>query len=421
MLNLIVFTIGLVVFIRWALKPEPAPINHIYSEKGKWYYLKFAAFYLIITFRQWQNRRARNVGTNQTGEVGYGIKSKYNVATMECTQTLSDHPKAIDAVYFQGGNKDGAYFVTALARRPHKVVNSFMFLRVPEEGLLMSPRMPDTTCYATGDDEFAAEGLKLEPIIPMKKWKISYEGKLKRAGSNELVDVHIDAAWTTNWKYFDFDTDMSSIALSRSMAREPWSREFFEILKEAHQTHYEQMGLVNGTVTIAGKTYPFNVESMRDHSYGHKREWKLLHRYGFHTFALKDGTRINIGMVSQPCTSSVLELGYVYMPDGRLLPVDECGFNLWNFGENGRPPTDYSFSFKAANRTWEVQVNVVEEPKFYIGWEWEAKIVERMCTYSVNGVPGWGISEFMYRNMTGRPEEFTEKDPEWTQTIDKGL
>ena len=43
----------------------------------------------------------------------------------------------------------------------------------------MSPRMPDTTCYATGDDEFAAEGLKLEPIIPMKKWKISYEGKLK--------------------------------------------------------------------------------------------------------------------------------------------------------------------------------------------------------------------------------------------------
>jgi len=54
----------------------------------------------------------------------------------------------------------------------------------------------------------------------------------RRAGSNELVDVHIDAAWTTNWKYFDFDTDMSSVALSRSMAREPWSREFFEILKE---------------------------------------------------------------------------------------------------------------------------------------------------------------------------------------------
>jgi len=36
----------------------------------------------------------------------------------------------------------------------------------------------------------------------------------------------------------------------------------------AHQTHYEQMGQVVGTVTIAGKEYPFNIDSMRDHSYG---------------------------------------------------------------------------------------------------------------------------------------------------------
>ena len=38
---------------------------------------------------------------------------------------------------------------------------------------------------------------------------------------------------------------------------------------------------------------------------GHKREWKLLHRYGYHMLALQDGTRINVSVVSQPCTSSV--------------------------------------------------------------------------------------------------------------------
>lgn len=36
----------------------------------------------------------------------------------------------------------------------------------------------------------------------------------------------------------------------------------------AHQTHYEQMGEAKGTVTINGKLYPFNIDSMRDHSYG---------------------------------------------------------------------------------------------------------------------------------------------------------
>lgn len=67
-----------------------------------------------------------------------------------------------------------------------------------------------------------------------------------------------------------------------------------------------------------------------------------------------------------------------------------------------------------------MQVQVEEAPIFYIGWEWEARIHERMCKFTVNGVPGWGISEFMYRNMTGRPEEFERADPEWTRTINKG-
>jgi hypothetical protein len=85
------------------------------------------------------------------------------------------------------------------------------------------------------------------------------------------------------------------------------------------------------------------------------------------------------------------------------------------------PSDDISLVHIIANRWWSVQVNVVDAPIFYIGWEWEAKIHERMCTFQVDGVPGWGISEFMYRNMgPGRPEEYNERDPEWTRTINKG-
>lgn len=74
-----------------------------------------------------------------------------------------------------------------------------------------------------------------------------------------------------------------------------------------------------------------------------------------------------------------------------------------------------------ANRRWSVQVNVEESPIFYIGWEWEAEIHERMCRFQVNGIPGWGISEFMYRNMdTTRPEKYEQADPDWTRTINKG-
>lgn len=81
------------------------------------------------------------------------MKSKFDIKEMETTQTLSDHPKvcllgesqqhayqsllmkmfvlqAIDAVYFQGANQDGLYFIGATARRPHHVINGFAFLKV---------------------------------------------------------------------------------------------------------------------------------------------------------------------------------------------------------------------------------------------------------------------------------------------------
>jgi hypothetical protein len=45
-----------------------------------------------------------------------------------------------------------------------------------------------------------------------------------------------------------------------------------------------------------------------------------------------------------------LEAGYVYSPDGAVYPLEWCDFQLYENGENGRPPMDHSFSFKAGMR-----------------------------------------------------------------------
>jgi hypothetical protein len=54
-----------------------------------------------------------------------------------------------------------------------------------------------------------------------------------------------------------------------------------------------------------------------------------------------------------------LELGYVYLADGRLFPVDEVGLNIWDIGENGSPPTDYHFTFKAGDFYTNKKVHVI--------------------------------------------------------------
>lgn len=50
------------------------------------------------------------------------------------------------------------------------------------------------------------------------------------------------------------------------------------------------------------------------------------------------------------------------------------------------------------------KVKVKDSTLFYISKDWESKIFERLCSYTVNGVKGWGISEWQYRNVNGKDD-----------------
>ena len=63
-----------------------------------------------------------------------------------------------------------------------------------------------------------------------------------------------------------------------------------------------------------------------------------------------------MGVICQPGTFTSLELGYIYTPDGRCLPVQEVDLPLWTHGEGGRDPKDYGYRFKAGGEWHQVQV-----------------------------------------------------------------
>ena len=82
--------------------------------------------------------------------------------------------------------------------------------------------------------------------------------------------VVIDAEYNSDLEYFDFDSDMDPWTITRAMSKvnwfalivntvvqcslkEPWSREYFDRLKAAHQCHYEQFGEVSGTFSVDGQ------------------------------------------------------------------------------------------------------------------------------------------------------------------------
>lgn len=131
---------------------------------------------------------------------------------------------------------------------------------------------------------------------------------------------------------------------------------------------------------------------------GHKRDWTLMHRYIYHVLHLKDGTRISVGVVSQPCTSSHLEMGYILLPNKDLYPIKGCSLKLYQHGENGTPPQSLAFSITTAVRTYRVKVDVEFEEVHYKGSDKEAKMVERFVRCLVNGVEGRGVSEWHYNH-----------------------
>jgi hypothetical protein len=62
---------------------------------------------------------------------------------------------------------------------PTIILYCFVRLRIPELGTLVSPKFPDTMLFDGSDQFYGAEGFRYEPVVPMKHWKLSYEGILK--------------------------------------------------------------------------------------------------------------------------------------------------------------------------------------------------------------------------------------------------
>lgn len=64
----------------------------------------------------------------------------------------------------------------------------------------------------------------------------------------------------------------------------------------------------------------------------------------------------------------------------------------------------YCFFFLADGKSYSVQVKMETYYEFYIGESAESKVCELYSDFNVNGVRGWGVAEWQYRNVDGLPK-----------------
>ncbi|XP_026725037.1 uncharacterized protein LOC113491987 [Trichoplusia ni] len=397
-----IIPVGLVLFFKLINKQNKPPICGVYQQNTKFFWFKFAFMYVVLQLRQlknsWSRQNAVDTGKSDDGNIhvhtqDVALESKYN---------LNGNPQAIDAVYFNGVNPNGDAVICGLARRLTNV-DSFLYLKINREELLLSPVLPDTYQIQNKDEEgeYKINGLEIVNFIPMRTWKVTYNGDMKpRNNTEKSLKVKVDLIWSAVFAPFNYDNQMSPKGLARDMAREKWSREHFKLLEKLHQTHYEQMGVLDGTVTIDGKETPISIPAVRDHSFGPFRDWRTFHRYVYHFIFLENGDRMAIGTVCQPAILSHLTIGYLCrQSDQAVLSVESSDFQLYQHGEHQVLPRDYAFSFKAGCQSYTVRLQVNDEDTFYIGKSREAKFYERWCSVDVNGIKGKACVEWHYNNQ----------------------
>lgn len=381
------------------------PIFGIYKRPGKWYWAKYLAMFFILKSRKILGYLDRQ----RHHRTGYGLKSRSSPEEMEGVQTLSpEHPKAVEAVFFILCSKEGFYMMCGSEKRHNNIHNGYVYLLVPGVGLLGSEKLPNTVLHGGHPNSYGAEGIKISLVKPMKEWTVEFDGNMKYMSKKEdnenseskFLKVKLEGTWQSDLPYFDFDTDLNTNQICKALAVEDWTEDFFRYLREAHQTHYEHMGNMKAKLSIDGKPYEFEGLSFRDHSYGFKRDWNLMHRYIYHILFMENGMTLSIGVLSQPCTTSCLKTGYVYEPDGTVHSLQKCDLELYQHGERGIPTRDYAFSFSAGNKNYWIQVEIVDEAAHVVGGNSEeARMVELFVKVRVNGkINGRGICEYNYNN-----------------------
>ncbi|CAD5119759.1 DgyrCDS8353 [Dimorphilus gyrociliatus] len=383
------------------LKGSPPKIYGFYSQAGSFFRVKVMILKLLMYLR------ARKKSGKSSG---YGKSSHETADLMEHPQALTSDKNSFDSVYASFGNSEGARIVCRVSHRQQNRAEICLLMEIPGKGYFETPVFPDTTLYncSQSNKMFSAGGLRFICIEPMKKWIIHYDGLLRKGRRlssdepiGELVHCKLWITWKAGFSLYNYDTDICPNMVAQGIAREIWSREFFQELENGHQTHYEQWG--ESFVTFQQENQDIvslNVRGMRDHSFG-IRDWNNFHRYIMHLAYFENGTYISLALISLENSVTNWVLGHIGMPNGfEKHNITWSDKEIWEIGEQGKMPDEWTIHFKAGDKDYKLTVKVTGTTLYYYGENRIAKVTNKMCDFTLNDIKGYGNVEVMYRNDT---------------------
>ena len=217
-----------------------------------------------------------------------------------------------------------------------------------------------------------------------ENWNVSYQGKL-----NETDEACLHATFVGKQKPIDFTSDMPTERMATGIANEKWSKSFFGQLQNVSgQCHYEQEGVLEGQLTLNGKTTDFRLACVRDHSFG-KRDWNYMNNHLW-LMAVSQNQQLNYSLVSYP-VMSVLEVGH-YRDETGLHFMLQADLDFQRINQ-GAIPHELAFRMKLDDsRTIPVEVKFLTGVTYHFQ-ESQYILHENIAEFTINGKTCRGILE----------------------------
>ncbi|XP_076349027.1 uncharacterized protein LOC143246347 isoform X3 [Tachypleus tridentatus] len=375
----------------------------------------FLVFLYLLFKRNTLQRRLVDITTDyRQGPVKFGIIASEKERNLENPRYLQK-VNHCDEIFFFGVNSAGDCIVLRVIRRKGDEAEVQLHLKHAETNTLYQlPIHPETSVLYREKDVFVAAGIRIKCLNPLRKWRISYNGLLRKItptglqAQEEEVHVKFSFIWTVTSLPFDFKIDFFPRLVSEAVACGAWKQGFpsYERITES-QDRYDQWGQWKGTVTFEDEDEKemllWGLKTRESNSLDQTRYDRYIHIYGH----MKDGMTFNISVVPLPGFYTHLRCGYIALPNHTIHPLQDCDLSLL--------PTEqiwpgWTVTCLAGNKLYPVNVTLEEEDFFtYRGNQWEHRHYTRLASFSIGGEKGRGIVEYGERNEKPRQKEQCQK------------
>ncbi|XP_077511422.1 rifampicin phosphotransferase-like isoform X1 [Amblyomma americanum] len=258
----------------------------------------------------------------------------------ECPCQKEHLKKMEDRVLFCGMNTDGERVIASVRRFSNHVAELWLALCTSDGALYTLPC--SFTLDRSAGSSFSAAGLRLQCLAPNRRWRIAYNGLLRKhseagGSTTQESDVHVKVGliWSTVSHTLEMPTELCPSHLASNMAKLPLVKMLRNINKLVDDLDgHDQAGMMAGELTVGGQTKETCLWGYKVRTQGRIADdpQKQEHHFGY----LEDGDMYHLVYSSNYGGQNGISYGSVYSPSSIMQPLTKSLLGTQHLKESGR-------------------------------------------------------------------------------------